>query len=98
MIAATLAKSSGAATGIAFLFIMPQMFLGTFVGAALSPGAQAAGKFVPSYYVTDALTSLFLRGALVSSPTILLDLSVVSISSMLALLSGILLFRKYGKT
>jgi len=98
LITATLAKSSGAATGLAFIFIMPQMFLGTFVGAALSPGAQAAGKFVPSYYVTDALTSLFLRGALVSSPTILLDLSVVSISSMLALLSGILLFRKYGKT
>ncbi|MCW4020622.1 MAG: ABC transporter permease [Candidatus Bathyarchaeota archaeon] len=98
LITATLAKSSGAATGLAFIFIMPQMFLGTFVGAALSPGAQAAGKFVPSYYVTDALTSLFLRGALVSSPTILLDLSVVSISSVIALLSGILLFRKYGKT
>ncbi len=98
LITATLAKSSGAATGLAFIFIMPQMFLGTFVGAALSPGAQAAGKFVPSYYVTDALTSLFLRGALVSSSTILLDLSVVSISSVIALLSGILLFRKYGKT
>jgi ABC-type multidrug transport system permease subunit len=31
LITATLAKSSGAATGIAFIFIMPQMFLGTFV-------------------------------------------------------------------
>jgi len=98
LITATLAKSPGAATGIAFVFIMPQMFLGTFVGFALSPSAQAAGKFVPSYYVTDALTSLFLRGAPVSSPTILLDLSVVSICSVIALLLGILLFGKYGKT
>jgi ABC-2 type transport system permease protein len=98
LITATLAKSPGAATGIAFVFIMPQMFLGTFVGFALSPSAQAAGKFVPSYYVTDALTSLFLRGAPVSSPTILLDLSVVSICSVVALLFGILLFGKYGKT
>ncbi|NIR87868.1 ABC transporter permease [Candidatus Bathyarchaeota archaeon] len=98
LITATLAKSPGAATGIAFVFIMPQMFLGTFVGFALSPSAQAAGKFVPSYYVTDALTSLFLRGAPVSSPAILLDLSVVSICSVIALLSGILLFGKYGKT
>jgi ABC-2 type transport system permease protein len=98
LITATLAKSPGAATGIAFVFIMPQMFLGTFVGFALSPSAQAAGKFVPSYYVTDALTSLFLRGAPVSSPTILLDLSVVSICSIVALLFGILLFGKYGKT
>jgi len=98
LITATLAKSPGAATGIAFVFIMPQMFLGTFVGFALSPSAQAVGKFVPSYYVTDALTSLFLRGAPVSSPTILLDFSVVSICSVLALLLGILLFGKYGKT
>ncbi len=96
LIAATLAKSSGAATGISFLFIMPQMFLGTFVGAGLAPSAQAIGKFVPSYYVTDALTSLFMRGAPVTSPTVLLDLTVVIIVSVLALLSGIMLFRKYG--
>ncbi len=63
----------------------------------MSPTAQAAGKFVPSYYVTDTPTSLFLRGAPVSGPTMLLDLSAVSICSMIALLSGILLFRKYGK-
>jgi len=98
LITAAMAKSSGAATGISFIFIMPQMFLGTFVGAALSPSAQVAGKFMPSYYVTDALTSLFLRGAPVSSPTILLDLSVVTIISIISLLLGILLFRKYGKT
>ncbi|UCH71070.1 MAG: ABC transporter permease [Candidatus Bathyarchaeota archaeon] len=98
LITATIAKSSGAATGLSFVFIMPQMFLGTFVGFALSPSAQAAGKFVPSYYVTDALTSLFLRGAPLSSPTILLDLVVVSIYSVTALFLGILLFRKYGRT
>jgi oleandomycin transport system permease protein len=97
LITATIAKSPGAATGLSFVFIMPQMFLGTFVGFALSPSAQAAGKFVPSYYVTNALTSLFLRGAPASSPTILLDISVISISSVIALLFGIMLFRKYGK-
>lgn len=98
LITATLAKSSGAATGIAFIFIMPQMFLGTFVGSALSATAQSVGKFVPSYYVTDALTSLFLRGAPVSSPTILLDIAVVSVVSITTLFVGILLFRKYGKS
>ena len=97
LITATLAKSSGAATGIAFIFIMPQMFLGTFVGSALSATAQSVGKLVPSYYVTDALTSLFLRGAPVSSPAILIDLMVISAISIVALLAGILLFRKYGK-
>ncbi len=98
LIAATLAKSSGAATGIAFIFIMPQMFLGTFVSFGLSAIAQTAGKFVPSYYVTDALTSLFLRGAPITSSTILLDILVVSIYSVIVLMLGIVLFRKYGKT
>lgn len=97
LITATLAKSPGAATGLAFIFIIPQMFLGTFVGFAMSPAMQAAGKLIPSYYVTDALTSLFLRGAPVSSSTILWDLAVVSSYSVIALLLGILLFRKYGK-
>jgi len=98
LITAAVAKSSGAATGLVFIFILPQLFLGTFVGSALSGAAQTAGKFVPSYYVTDALTSLFLRGAPVSSPTILLDLSIVIIISVITLLIGILLFSKYGKT
>jgi len=97
LITATLAKSPESATGISFIFIMPQMFLGTFVGFALSPSAQAAGRFMPSYYVTDALTSLFLRGAPISSPMIVLDLAVVSVCSVVALLAGILLFGKYGK-
>jgi len=80
LITATIAKSASAATGLSFLFVLPQLFLGTFVGASLSSGAQVAGKFVPSYYVTDALTSLFLRGASVASLTVLLDLAAVSIS------------------
>jgi len=64
----------------------------------MSPTVQVAGKFVPSYYVTDAITSLFVRGAPISSPTILLDLTVASICSVIVLLLGIILFRKYGKT
>jgi ABC-2 type transport system permease protein len=52
LITATISKSSGAATGLSFLFVLPQLFLGTFVGASLSSAAQVAGKFVPSYYVT----------------------------------------------
>lgn len=96
LITATISKSSGAATGIAFVFIMPQMFLGTFVSIGLSSIAQAAGRFVPAYYVTDSLTSLFLRGAPISSPTILTDFVVLSIVSVIVLLLGIVLFRKYG--
>jgi len=97
LITATLAKSPGAATGIAFLFIMPQMFLGTFVGASLSASAQSISKFVPSYYVTDALTSLFLRGAPLGSSSVLLDLAVTIACSTAVLMIGVVLFKKYGK-
>jgi ABC-2 type transport system permease protein len=97
LITATIARSPGAATGISFLFVLPQLFLGTFVGASLSSSAQIAGRFVPSYYVTDALTSLFLRGAAITSPTILLDLATVSISCIAILAIGIILYAKYYK-
>ncbi len=97
LITATIAKSPGAATGLSFLFVLPQLFLGTFVGASLSSGAAVAGKFVPSYYVTNALTSLFLRGAAITSPTILFDLAAVSASCIAILAIGILLYGKYYK-
>jgi ABC-2 type transport system permease protein len=97
LITATLAKSPGAATGIAFLFIMPQMFLGTFVGASLSSSAQSVSRFVPSYYVTDALTSLFLRGAPLASSAVLLDVAVTIVCSLAVLMVGVVLFKKYGK-
>lgn len=97
LITATIAKSSGAATGLAFLFVLPQLFLGTFVGTTLSSGAQVISRFVPSYYVTDALTSLFLRGALITSPTILVDTVTVTISCIAILVIGIILYAKYYK-
>ena len=98
LITATLAKSSGAATGIAFIFVMPQMFLGTFVSSAAPTAfSEAAGHFIPAYYVTDALTNLFLRGASPASGNVLLDLGMVAAIGAVALLAGIVLFRRYGK-
>jgi len=97
LITATIAKTSGAATGLSFLFVLPQLFLGTFVGASLSSVAQTAGKIVPSYYVTDALTSLFLRGAAITSATVLLDMVVISGSCVAILAVGIILYGKYYK-
>lgn len=97
LITATVSKSASAATGLSFLFVLPQLFLGTFVGASLSSGAQVAGQFVPSYYVTNALTSLFLRGAAITSPTILLDFTIVTVSCVAILATGIALYAKYYK-
>ncbi len=97
LITATLAKSASAATGIAFLFVLPQMFLGTFV-SSMAPSAvlASAGHFVPAYYVTDALTSLLLRGVPASNGVVLGDLAMVSLVSFVVLAIGIALFRKFG--
>jgi hypothetical protein len=98
LVTATLVKSSSAATGAAFLFIIPQMLLGTYISFSTSSMMQEAAKFMLSYYVTDALMSLFLIGASPSSPTILFDALTVTVSSILVLVLGIALFRKYEKT
>jgi len=98
LITAALARSPGAATGISFIFIMPLMFLGTFV-SAMAPTAlsSTAGLVVPSHYVTESLTNLFLRGASPASVPVLTDLGILIAYSVGTLLVGIYLFRKMGK-
>jgi ABC-2 type transport system permease protein len=92
LITASLVKTSGGATGLSFLFILPQMLLGTFVPA--SPGLA---RLVPSHYVTDALTSLFLRGAPLTSPVIVMDLLIVAAVGLVTVVVGIAVFQRYGR-
>ncbi|MFX1507750.1 MAG: ABC transporter permease, partial [Promethearchaeota archaeon] len=92
LIAASIAKTPGAATTISFAIILPQMFLGTFI-----PVPKAFGQMVPSYYVTDGLTSILLRGASVTSQTILMDLGIVIGFCVVITVSGIVIFAKFGR-
>lgn len=93
LLTASFAKNNGAATGISFMFILPQMFLGTFV-----PAPEYISRLVPSWYVTDALTSIFLRGASPLSQSILLDLATIIVSSTVILIVGMLAFRRFGRS
>jgi ABC-2 type transport system permease protein len=94
LIAATISKSADVATGISFIFIMPQMFFGTFM--PLGEATEMIAKFMPSKYITDALTTLFLRGAPVTSTIIWFDLAVVSIVGFVLIIVGIALFERFG--
>jgi ABC-2 type transport system permease protein len=94
LISATLSKSAEAATGISFVFIMPQMFFGTFM--PLGGPTEVISKFVPSKYVTDALTTLFLRGAPITTPIIWTNLAIVSVVGLLLIVIGIVLFERIG--
>jgi ABC-2 type transport system permease protein len=94
LIAATLSKTAEAATGISFIFIMPQMFLGTFM--PLGGAAEVAGQAMPSNYVTHALTTLFLRGAPITSTAIWFDFILIAVLGIFLVIVGIVLFEKYG--
>ncbi|MEM4513026.1 MAG: ABC transporter permease [Ignisphaera sp.] len=94
LITSAISRTTSIATGISFIFIMPQLFLGTFIAYSLSPTARLASKFIPSYYVTDALTTIFLRGASPISRAILYNLLVVTIFSMAILFIGIYLYER----
>jgi len=92
LITATVSKTPEAATGISFVFILPQMFFGTFV--PITSTTQQIAAFIPSYYLLDALTTIF-EGNWMNTD-IFLDLGVISIVSISVVIIGILLFEKYG--
>jgi ABC-2 type transport system permease protein len=92
LITASLVNNSGAVLGLSFVFILPQMLLGTFV-----PASPLVARLVPSYYVTDALTSLFLRGASLNSPVIMYDLLIVAAVSFVTIVIGIVVFNRFGR-
>ena len=92
LITATVSKSPEAATGVSFVFILPQMFFGTFM--PITSTTQQIAKFIPSYYLLDALKMIF-EGDWMNT-NIFLDLGVISIVSVTIVIVGILLFEKYG--
>ncbi len=93
LITASVSKSAGTATGISFIFILPQMFFGTFI--PITDTTRPIAMFLPSYYATDALTSIF-NGASLTSANILIDFAFISIVSIAIIIIGILLFKKSG--
>ncbi len=95
LVTATISKSADIATGVAFIFIMPMMFFGTFM--PLGGVSETIAAFMPSNYVTQALNTLFLRGAPVSTLSIWIDLAVVLIAGIAILAFGVILFEKRGK-
>jgi len=57
LITATVSKTPEAATGISFVFILPQMFFGTFI--PITNTTRQIATVIPSYYVLDALKLIF---------------------------------------
>jgi ABC-2 type transport system permease protein len=92
LITATVSKNPETATGVSFVFILPQMFLGTFI--PITDTTRQIAQFIPSYYVVDALTLIF--GGDWTNANILVDVGVISIVSVMIVAIGIMLFNKFG--
>jgi len=95
LITATIAKNAKAASGIAWIFILPQQMLASGL-YPLPDSTRVISMFMPLHYASDALTLLF-DGIALSDLRIWGDLAVLIIFSLVIVIAGILLFKKYGK-
>jgi len=92
LITATVSKTPEVATGISFIFILPQMFFGSFL--PLTDTTRQVARFIPSHYVVDTLSLIF--GGDWTNPNILPNIGIISIVSIVIVIIGIMLFEKYG--
>lgn len=92
LITATISKSSGTATGLSFIFILPQMFLGSFI--PVTDTTRPIAIFMPSYHATEALKAIF-SGDLTNS-LVIIGFVFTIIVSLVIITIGIFLFKKLG--
>jgi ABC-2 type transport system permease protein len=93
LITATISKTPEAATGISFIFILPQMFFGTFI--PITETTKQIATFMPSYYLLDSLKLIF-EGNLMEH-RILTNIIILFAVSVVIIVLGVSLFSKYGK-
>jgi len=93
LITATVAKSSSTATGLAFIFILPQMFFGTFI--PMTETTEAIAMFLPSHYATNSVEML-ISGTTLTEITIWINFAILAIISIVIVIFGIELFKKFG--
>jgi ABC-2 type transport system permease protein len=92
LITAAVAKESGAASGIAMIFIVPMMIFGTLL-AVFSDMTRNIARFMPNYYLTDSLSVIFHTGN-ISDPVIWQNLLILVAISLVVVVAGIQIFKK----
>jgi ABC-type multidrug transport system permease subunit len=92
LLTASVAKSSGAASGLAVIFIVPMMMFGAFL-AVFNETTRTIAKFTPNYYVTDSLSVIFHTGS-ISNPVIWQNLLILAVISVVIVAAGMQLFKK----
>lgn len=92
LMTAAVAKDSGAAAGLSMIFIVPMMMFGTLL-AVFNETSRNIARFMPNYYVSDSLSVIFHTGS-VSDPVLWQNLLILAIISLVAVVTGIQIFKK----
>ena len=94
LITAGVARSTGAVSGLAMIFILPMMMFGAFL-AVFNDMTRTIARFTPNYYVTDSLMKILHDGD-TTSAVIWQNLLILAGISLVVVLAGIVLFRRTG--
>jgi ABC-2 type transport system permease protein len=92
LLTAAVAKSSGAASGLAVIYIVPMMMFGALL-AVFDDTTRTIARFTPNYYVSDSLSVIFHTGS-VSDSIIWQNLLILAIISLVVVVAGIQLFKR----
>jgi len=92
LITATIAKSTGAASGLSMIFLVPMMIFGTFL-AVFDETTRAIAHFTPNYYATDSVF-LILNGSSLSNGAIWQNLLILTAISLVVVVAGVQLFKR----
>jgi ABC-2 type transport system permease protein len=92
LLTASVSKSTGAASGISMIFIVPMMIFGALL-AVFDETTRAIARFTPNFYVSDSLSVIFHTGR-VSDPVIWQNLLILATISLVVVAAGIQLFKK----
>ena len=92
LLTASVAKSSGAASGLAVIYIVPMMMFGALL-AVFNDTTRLIAKFTPNYYVSDSLSIIFQQG-IVSNPAIWQNLAILAVISLVVVVGGMQLFKR----
>jgi len=92
LMTAAVAKNTGAAGGLAVIYIIPMMMFGSFL-AVFSEATRNIARFMPNYYLTDSLSIIFHTGS-VTNPVIWQNLLILAIISVVIVVAGMQIFKK----
>jgi ABC-2 type transport system permease protein len=92
LITATIAKSSGAASGLAVIYIVPMMMFGALL-AVFNDTTRTIARFTPNFYVSDSLSIIFQQDS-VSDAAIWQNLLTLALITLVIVVAGIQLFKR----